>query len=186
MKLSEKIAWCRRRAGLSQEALAEQLGVSRQAVSKWETGDSEPELAKLRTLAGIFHVSADWLLSEEEPPEDAPQEAPAQSAPPRGDWVDRLPGALGRLFRRYGWLLGLWIALAGAGLLLSGGLARSMTRRMFSFGFPGGKLGGGIPELADFAMHNPVSTMGTVMMIVGGILLAGGVILALVLRKRRK
>ena len=40
MKLSEKILYCRKRAGLSQEALAERLGVSRQAVSKWETGVS--------------------------------------------------------------------------------------------------------------------------------------------------
>lgn len=40
MNLSEKIYQCRRKAGLSQEALAERLGVSRQAVSKWETGDS--------------------------------------------------------------------------------------------------------------------------------------------------
>ena len=40
MKLPEKILYCRKRAGLSQEALAERLGVSRQAVSKWETGGS--------------------------------------------------------------------------------------------------------------------------------------------------
>ena len=40
MKLNEKILYCRKRLGLSQEALAERIGVSRQAVSKWETGDS--------------------------------------------------------------------------------------------------------------------------------------------------
>ena len=40
MKLPEKILYCRKRAGLSQEALSERLGVSRQAVSKWETGVS--------------------------------------------------------------------------------------------------------------------------------------------------
>lgn len=40
MTLSGKILYCRKRAGLSQEALAEKLGVSRQAVSKWETGVS--------------------------------------------------------------------------------------------------------------------------------------------------
>lgn len=39
MKLPEKILYCRKRAGLSQEELAGRLGVSRQAVSKWETGD---------------------------------------------------------------------------------------------------------------------------------------------------
>ena len=42
MKLNEKIYACRRRAGLSQEALAERIGVSRQAISKWETGDASP------------------------------------------------------------------------------------------------------------------------------------------------
>ena len=40
MKLNEKIYQCRRKAGLSQEALAERIGVSRQAISKWETGVS--------------------------------------------------------------------------------------------------------------------------------------------------
>ena len=41
MKLCEKIQYCRKRAGLSQDALAERLGVSRQAISKWETGVSQ-------------------------------------------------------------------------------------------------------------------------------------------------
>lgn len=40
MKLSEKILSCRKKAGLSQDALADRLGVSRQAISKWETGVS--------------------------------------------------------------------------------------------------------------------------------------------------
>ena len=66
MSLSEKIQLCRKRAGLSQEALAEKLSVSRQAVSKWETGAAEPELSKLRALAAAFDVTADWLLSEED------------------------------------------------------------------------------------------------------------------------
>ena len=51
MNLSEKILYCRKKAGLSQEALAEKLGVSRQAISKWETGESVPELSKLVLLA---------------------------------------------------------------------------------------------------------------------------------------
>ena len=47
MNLSEKIYSCRKKAGLSQEALAEKLGVSRQAVSKWETAEAIPELSKI-------------------------------------------------------------------------------------------------------------------------------------------
>lgn len=62
MKLPEKILYCRKRAGLSQEELAGRLGVSRQAVSKWETGEAQPELSKLAPLAAELGVSVDWLL----------------------------------------------------------------------------------------------------------------------------
>ena len=66
MTLSEKIYRCRRKRGLSQEALAAQLNVSRQAVSKWETGDAEPETGKLIGLAQTFGVTVDWLLNKED------------------------------------------------------------------------------------------------------------------------
>ena len=46
MKLNEKILNIRKKEGYSQEALAEKLGVSRQAVSKWENGDADPEISK--------------------------------------------------------------------------------------------------------------------------------------------
>ena len=65
MILADKICACRRQQGLSQEALAARLHVSRQAVSKWETGDTEPESGKLVALARIFGVTVDWLLSED-------------------------------------------------------------------------------------------------------------------------
>lgn len=63
--LSEKIYTLRRKSGLSQEQLAEKIGVSRQAISKWEGGLSTPELDKLRALSEFFHVSMDELTSEE-------------------------------------------------------------------------------------------------------------------------
>lgn len=105
MKLNEKILYCRKRAGLSQEALAERIGVSRQAVSKWETADAEPELSKLRLLSAEFGVSADWLLSEEEPGEETYtyNEQPKTERPDR---MESLPGVIGRLARRFGWLAG--------------------------------------------------------------------------------
>lgn len=65
MKLNEKIYLCRKKAGLSQDALAERLGVSRQAISKWETGESVPDTGKLLPLANALGVSLDWLLSED-------------------------------------------------------------------------------------------------------------------------
>lgn len=65
MKLNEKIILCRKKCGISQEALGDMIGVSRQAVSKWETGDALPEVTKLKALANVFGVTVDWLLDEE-------------------------------------------------------------------------------------------------------------------------
>ena len=72
--LSEKIYTLRRKNGLSQEQLAEKIGVSRQAISKWEGGLSTPELEKLRALCECFHVTLDELTGgrEETPPSPAP------------------------------------------------------------------------------------------------------------------
>ena len=60
--LGARIQAHRRRMGISQEQLAERLGVSRQAVSKWELDESLPELDKALALCRVFGVSADLLL----------------------------------------------------------------------------------------------------------------------------
>ncbi len=65
MKLHEKIYNLRKKEGLSQEALAEKLGVSRQSVSKWETGEAMPEVGKLLSLSKLFGVTTDYLLDDE-------------------------------------------------------------------------------------------------------------------------
>ena len=65
MPLSEQIAALRKRAGLSQEQLSEALGVSRQAVSKWESGGAMPELDKIVQLSRVLGVSTDALLLDE-------------------------------------------------------------------------------------------------------------------------
>lgn len=67
MTIGEKIALRRRSAGLSQEALAGQLGVSRQAVSRWETNESLPDTEKILQLCRIFDTSADDLLLDQAP-----------------------------------------------------------------------------------------------------------------------
>lgn len=66
MTLGEKIYKLRIQQGLSQEALGEKLGVSRQSVSKWETDQSVPELDKIVALSEVFAVSTDYLLKEKE------------------------------------------------------------------------------------------------------------------------
>lgn len=65
MKLHNKIYELRKREGLSQEALAEKLGVSRQSVSKWETGEATPEVSKLLAISKLFGVTTDYLLDDE-------------------------------------------------------------------------------------------------------------------------
>ena len=78
LSLSEKILSLRTGLGLSQEELAEQLAVSRQSVSKWETGQSVPDLDKLIKLSDLFGVSVDELVREGERPQ--PQEPPQPQA----------------------------------------------------------------------------------------------------------
>lgn len=156
MKLNEKIFYCRRKAGLSQEALAEELGVSRQAVSKWETGDAVPEISKLVSLAKTFNVTTDWLLSEEEPEEQQNSNTYYQETASWGsnttyyngerdsttsaerfekaadDWMDRVPGVLGKMVRKFGWLAGVYIAFGGAGFTALGVIAKVMVNGMMN------------------------------------------------------
>ena len=66
MTFGEKLTGLRKREGLSQEALAEQLGVSRQAVSRWEQGAALPDAAKLLPCARLFSVDVEWLLDEDQ------------------------------------------------------------------------------------------------------------------------
>lgn len=66
MTTGEKIAKLRRQAGLSQEALCEKLGISRQAVSKWENGTAQPTNDNLAQLAKLFGVTISSLLDDED------------------------------------------------------------------------------------------------------------------------
>ena len=73
MILADKIILQRKRAGWSQEELAERMNVSRQAVSKWESAQSSPDLEKLVQLSELFGVTTDELLKDDAPlPETLP------------------------------------------------------------------------------------------------------------------
>lgn len=65
MTISEKLIHLRRRSGFSQEELADRLGVSRQAVSRWETGTALPDAGNLRALSKLYRVTADYLLNDD-------------------------------------------------------------------------------------------------------------------------
>ena len=64
MSLGDKIAELRRQRGWSQENLAERLGVTRQSVSKWESGACDPSTTNLIALANLYGLTAEELLQE--------------------------------------------------------------------------------------------------------------------------
>lgn len=82
MTFGEKIQKLRKESGLSQEELACQLGVSRQAISKWERDSGYPETDKIIRMGKLFHVTLDYLLNEE-------GTAPSEPDMPDGLYVSR-------------------------------------------------------------------------------------------------
>lgn len=82
MTIGQRIAQKRKELALSQEALGEQLGVSRQAIYKWESDAALPEIDKLITLAKRFGVSIGWLLGVEETPVPSETQPEESDAPP--------------------------------------------------------------------------------------------------------
>ena len=84
MILADKIIDLRKKQGWSQEELAEQLGVSRQSVSKWESGMSVPDLNKIIAMSELFGVSTDYLVKDTlEEPTPSETEARDSAAPAR-------------------------------------------------------------------------------------------------------
>ena len=81
MTTGQRIAQKRKEAGLSQETLGAELGVSRQSIYKWESDTALPEIDKLVALSRRFGVTVGWLLGVEETPE-------AASAPDSGELTD--------------------------------------------------------------------------------------------------
>lgn len=80
MLFSEKLVYLRKKSGLTQEALAEALGVSRQSVSKWEAAGAMPEMAKIIEISKYFHVSTDFLLLDSMDPSEDGEDQPAEEA----------------------------------------------------------------------------------------------------------
>ena len=96
MDLGRKIQELRRGQGLSQERLAEQMAVSRQAISKWESGGAIPEVDKLIQLARLFGVTVDDLLgiAPRPEPQGAPMEGEGPPEPPEENGETQPPPSL--------------------------------------------------------------------------------------------
>ena len=179
MTLGERIAYYRKKAGYSQEGLAEQLNVSRQAISKWETGEATPDAERIIALAAVLGISTDTLLLGKEEPERPYTEAETVRQPaPMPEWLDHL-------LREKGYIAGYIVAAQGLGVLLVGLLAR--------FGF------GSILSMQNstWGMMGSVGSMGSmsaafrfplifadILCVLGGIVIIGGVMLAIIWKRR--
>lgn len=179
MTLGEKIYYYRKKCKLSQEELAAQVGVSRQAVSKWELGEATPEVEKLLSLSRTFAVTTDQLLSPDPPEETTAAEDPLRcrvhmegeertSAPRRTEQGGVFPEEelrhygrhLGGLIRRKGYMAGYILSLYGLGPFVIGLIfsivARQMGRAASSvMGDPFGTIGGW-----DFSGGTVITTEG--------------------------
>jgi len=122
MTLPEKILELRTAGGLSQGELADRLEVSRQSVSKWETGQSVPDLDKIIKLADLFGITVDELVREN----TASKQVPPRSAPePQVVYAEKRPGLTpakitGICLMVFGGITALLTFAVTAGLLIPG------------------------------------------------------------------
>ena len=115
------LALLRRKAGYTQEALAEALSVSRQAISKWESGLTMPEAATLITLADLLGCTLDELVREELTEESFSENAVPEDAPDGPSEEDAaLYASYHRHMNRFAWLMagGVALILIGVALVL--------------------------------------------------------------------
>ncbi|MBE6871395.1 MAG: helix-turn-helix transcriptional regulator [Ruminococcaceae bacterium] len=211
MNLKDKILFYRKKAGMSQETLAEKLDVSRQAVSKWETGEALPDLNNLVLLAKTFNTTTDHLLSDEEADgahevkqeekqAEKTEEKKEKCAPLKESWLDNLIKGIKNIFNKYGWLTGVYLAVVGAITTGMGLLAKFISNMLFThkvshtlpgynviFDAFGNQTSVNPSEIAfDIKVINPVDIISTVMIVIGVTMLIGGIVLAVVLKKRNK
>ena len=167
MTIGDRIAKYRRNQGLSQEELAEKLGISRQSVSKWERNESLPEADKIPLLAQVFSITTDELLTGEEP--QAQQAPPPSRRQGAGAWVCWL-------FRRWGWVGGLILAGYGAAIMGIGFIGRAAFRPM-------------LPPMEIFTdgvtFGQPAFLITNLAIGIGGAVVLGGLVAALVLWRKR-
>lgn len=116
---SENLPVLRRRAGFTQESLAEALGVSRQAVSKWESGAALPEAATLLTLAELLDCSLDELMLREV--SEGPEKHPIPVPQPERTEKDDLLLAYDQHMTRFAFLIaaGVLMILVGLGQMMA-------------------------------------------------------------------
>ena len=173
MTFSEKLIRLRKQEGISQEELAAYLEVSRQAVSRWEQGTALPDAGNLRKLRQRFHVSIDWLLTEEQGWE-ALEGKPAAQTACESAWTASQPEKRKNILP---WAVPLGIS--GLGLLMLGIFA-SLFPAVYISGAVTTPSGGSAPErvvtgLYGFLLCNRLEWLFWLCVIVAAGSLAAGI-----------
>lgn len=181
MTLGEKLQLLRRSRGLSQEQLAEALGVSRQAISKWECGDSAPDLDKLRAICTYFGVTSDYLIweSAEDAPHGASEARAASTAEKRADHAARRESVRTFVRENAHWA-GYLIAIVGGALLVRMGISLLAMSLMLS---QAPSLDGLAP---DFSMLGMTAKLMLPYLLLYAAMIVGGLLLARWLKGRRE
>ncbi|MBR6709192.1 MAG: helix-turn-helix domain-containing protein [Clostridia bacterium] len=119
MTVGERIHYLRKQHGMTQEMLAEQIGVSRQALARWEADETLPDTANLIKLSDAFSVSTDWLLRGEKKSQPAAELPKPMRLSRRAVQLIDTHGYVGAYLLAAGNLVGALVCLAIAGAYLS-------------------------------------------------------------------
>ncbi len=134
MSIADRIQQLRKSKGISQEELADRIGVSRQAVSKWESEQSIPDIEKIILLSDYFETTTDFLLKGIEPAREAEKKPSAAIFAAMGTMLN----AIGLVSASVLWIerqtvyavgLGLTAMLLGTGVFLIGQLIDATDKR---------------------------------------------------------
>lgn len=173
MDLGGKIYKLRKARGMSQEHLAEEIGVSRQAVSKWELNESTPDTEKIVSISQLFGVSTDFLLGNEM---ERKNDRPSQ----RNSGAQSSLGFISQLIQEKGYIAGYMIS--GYATLFF--LFTRLGHYMFSQILLPSEEFGLMFEQAPAEMLWPLKVM-DVLSIAAGVAFVGGLILAFFLKRKR-
>lgn len=140
MDIADRILHLRKAQGISQEELAEQVGVSRQAVSKWESAQSTPDIEKIILLSEYFGTTTDYLLKGTEPEKEQKDRQKAMAFAMAGTIINAmgLVAAITIWIERqqyYATGIGIAVMLLGTGMFLAGQIVDSAGKARAKYYF---------------------------------------------------
>lgn len=159
MTFGEKLQTLRKAQGWSQEELAARIGVSRQALSRWESGASVPDTENVVALSRLLGVSTDYLLLDEAENSGSGQTVPAAAWPKPRKYLlaAAIVGAVGSVALRF-----IWAAMAASAILDFGAGAMDFVE--------GAGIGGAFaPMLRQFTLLSVLNTVFLVLLAAGGL-----------------